>query len=388
MVFKRKHIGIIYSPTENWIAGAYYIQNIVSALTHYDSALLPIIHVICKDRETFRDFANNTQYPLLRFHKSSFSTISLFFRKTARNITHIPFNTYKRTDYGLHKVLFIYPINEMDFLKSKGKALAWIPDLQEEHLPHYFSMSDIQTRRDRYNTLVKNNIPIVFSSNDARQDFLSKYPTAKAELTFILPFAVFHPEFSHIDINSLLNKFNISSPYLFCPNQFWAHKNHLTLFKAFLSARRNGLKMQLVCSGKLLDSRDPEYCKTVLHFIEQNNLQQDILLLGFIDRAEQLCLMAHSYAVVQPSFFEGWSTTVEDVKRIGKFIFLSDIPVHREQNPINVCYFNPTNPNDLTEKILSINPTSNPYDYNIDIRRSASCFLNIIDNFDNIFEKK
>lgn len=381
MVFKRKHIGIVYSPTDNWIAGAYYVQNIVSALTHCDSAVLPIIHVICKDRATFNIFANNTQYPFLRFHGSDFRTISLFLRKKTRNITHIPFSITKRYDYGLHKVSFIYPINELGLLRSKEKALAWIPDLQEEHLPQYFSRTDIQTRRDRYNSFVKHNIPIVFSSNDARRDFLSKYPTAKPERTFILPFAVFHPEFSHIDIDSLQNKYKISSPYLFCPNQFWVHKNHITLFKAFLSARRRGLQMQLVCSGKLLDTRDPDYSKTVIHFIEQNNLQQDILLLGFIDRAEQLCLMDHSYAVVQPSLFEGWSTTVEDVKRMGKFIFLSDLPVHREQKPPNVCYFNPYDPIDLTNKFLTVSPTSHPYDYNSDIQRSASSFFNIIDNY-------
>lgn len=381
MVFKRKHIGIIYSPTSTWVAGAYYIQNIVASLAHCNNGKLPVIHVICDNRKIFHEFVIATKYPHLRFHSSYFSPINITIRKIMRRVTCIPFNTEKRNDYGLRNAVFVYPIIGPVLLKNKNKALAWIPDLQEEHLPHFFSESDIKTRRDRYNSFIRDNIPIVFSSNDARQDFLSHYHAAKPNLTFILPFAVFHPEFSHIDYSYLLNKYNIKNQYLFCPNQFWAHKNHMTLFEAFLSARKRGFQMQLVCSGKLLDTRDPNYVNAVLQFIEQNNLQHDIILLGFIDRAEQLCLMEHSYAVVQPSLFEGWSTTVEDVKRLGKFIFLSDLPVHREQNPINVCYFNPSSPDDLTEKILSVYPTSHPYDYNIDIRRSASSFLNIIDNY-------
>ena len=36
-------------------------------------------------------------------------------------------------------------------------------------------------------------------------------------------------------------------------------------------------------------------------------------------------------AVAQPSLFEGWSTIVEDAKTLGKPIFVSDLPVHREQ---------------------------------------------------------
>ena len=43
--------------------------------------------------------------------------------------------------------------------------------------------------------------------------------------------------------------------------------------------------------------------------------------------------MRQSVAVLQPSLFEGWSTTVEEAKSIGKTILLSDIPVHREQAP-------------------------------------------------------
>lgn len=33
---------------------------------------------------------------------------------------------------------------------------------------------------------------------------------------------------------------------------------------------------------------------------------------------------------VNPSFYEGWSTTVEEAKSIGVPLLLSDIPVHRE----------------------------------------------------------
>lgn len=44
-------------------------------------------------------------------------------------------------------------------------------------------------------------------------------------------------------------------------------------------------------------------------------------------------LMKHAIAIINPSLFEGGSTTVEEAKSLLKVIILSGIPVHREQNP-------------------------------------------------------
>ncbi|MEA3273354.1 MAG: glycosyl transferase, partial [Patescibacteria group bacterium] len=61
--------------------------------------------------------------------------------------------------------------------------------------------------------------------------------------------------------------------------------------------------------------------------------------------------MRHCVSVINPSLFEGWSSTVEEAKSIGKNLILSDLAVHREQNPPNSIYFNPHNPRDLANKL-------------------------------------
>ena len=57
--------------------------------------------------------------------------------------------------------------------------------------------------------------------------------------------------------------------------------------------------------------------------------------------------MRHSLALINPSYFEGWSTSVEEAKSLGKRVILSDIPVHREQNPLMGIYFPPDCPEAL-----------------------------------------
>ena len=69
--------------------------------------------------------------------------------------------------------------------------------------------------------------------------------------------------------------------------------------------------------------------------------------VDLLKASEQMALMAGSLAVINPSLFEGWSTTVEEAKSMGKVVLLSDIPVHREQAPLRGRYFQPDRAEDL-----------------------------------------
>ena len=60
-----------------------------------------------------------------------------------------------------------------------------------------------------------------------------------------------------------------------------------------------------------------------------------------LPRAHVFRLMRQSLAVLQPSLFEGWSTSVEEAKSVGKRMILLDIPVHREQDPPRALFFDP-----------------------------------------------
>ena len=94
--------------------------------------------------------------------------------------------------------------------------------------------------------------------------------------------------------------------------------------------------------------------------------------------------MKNSYAIIQPSLFEGWSTVVEDAKALNKFIFLSNLKVHIEQSPLNVCYFDPKNSEDLVNKLIHVLPTEYEYNYQTNIKTFADNFIKIIDYFHSI----
>ena len=71
--------------------------------------------------------------------------------------------------------------------------------------------------------------------------------------------------------------------------------------------------------------------------------------MGLVDHSDVLLLIRQCIALINPSLFEGWSTTVEECKSIGKRAILSDIEVHKEQNPPLTDYFNPKDARTLAE---------------------------------------
>jgi len=62
-----------------------------------------------------------------------------------------------------------------------------------------------------------------------------------------------------------------------------------------------------------------------------------------------MSLMFYSIAVINPSFSEGWSNTVEQAKAMRKKTIISNITVHREQKNSDTVLFKPNDHNKLRE---------------------------------------
>ena len=196
-----------------------------------------------------------------------------------------------------------------------------------------FSKHEIIERNRSFMNIIKNSDAIVVSSNDALND-LKNFAPGYYTKTNVLHF-VSQPinKYDELDKRMLEKKYNINDNFFYMPNQFWKHKNHLTVFKAIECLKKEGLEVKLVCTGYLLDYRNKAYIDEIYSFIKKSNLSENIKILGLIDLDDVYSLIKFSRAVINPSLFEGWSSTVEECKSVGKNMILSDINVHREQYP-------------------------------------------------------
>jgi glycosyltransferase involved in cell wall biosynthesis len=112
--------------------------------------------------------------------------------------------------------------------------------------------------------------------------------------------------------------------------------------------------VQVLATGNPSDHRQPGHFADLMERAAHAGVAATFRCLGTLPYTDLLTLMRGSVAVVNPSLFEGWSTTVEEAKSLGKRIVLSDLPVHREQAPARGVYFNPRDAEDLAEKLWQV----------------------------------
>ncbi|APD41501.1 glycosyltransferase [Francisella orientalis] len=216
------------------------------------------------------------------------------------------------------------------------KTINWIPDFQHIHLENMFSSDEINSRNKNFRNLIENSEKIVLSSYDAFYDY-KKFASDNIKKAEVLQF-VSQPKATYFnmdeeDFRLIERKYNIDRPYFYLPNQLWKHKNHLLVFEAIKLLIKDGFNILIICSGSLEDYRDKNYYHEIKKYITKNDLGNYIKLLDLIDYKDVFLLMKFSIAVINPSLFEGRSSTVEECKSIGKNMILSDISVHKEQYP-------------------------------------------------------
>lgn len=382
-------VGLIYSYDKDWIAGSYYILNLVNALCRLKDEEKPELVILSYSQEEYESI-QATGYPYLTFHRLYKNDLWASYRLSERILNRLSriltgkmpvyrSETYKRF---AGKLDLLFPaISNVYFSEIKNR-LFWIPDFQEHFLPHFFSEQEIGNRKAHQEMLAERGLPVVFSSNNALQHFKKLYPHAKSKV-FVLPFAVTHPAYTDIPAGQLFLRYNIDRPYFFCPNQFWAHKNHITVLKAINILRQQGQKEILVVfSGKEYDNRNPGFFEELKHYVKENKLEAQVRFLGFIEREDQLQLMNKAICVVQPSLFEGWSTVIEDAKSMSQYVVASDLPVHREQLPGgNVTFFNPADEAALAEllkRFMQAAPLRETVLYEQNIKKFGREFLSVV----------
>jgi glycosyltransferase involved in cell wall biosynthesis len=224
------------------------------------------------------------------------------------------------------------------------RIIGWIPDFQYLHLPELFPTldPDEETRQNR--KIIAQSDIVILSSHDALQDFTRVAAPEHQSRGTVLQF-VSQPGIAvssrTITRDALEQKYGFAGRYFFLPNQFWAHKNHIVVLQAVKVLKDEGIDVLVLCTGNVRDylAVGAHYIDSISEFIETNGLRDHVKILGHIDYGDVLSLMKNSVAVLNPSRFEGWSSSVEEAKSMGKPVILSDIGVHVEQNPPNGRYF-------------------------------------------------
>jgi len=252
--------------------------------------------------------------------------------------------------------LAVFKVHEIDLVFEAANfygwrfnipTIAWIPDLQHRKLRQYFGFFAFWKREFGFRMQVYAKRHIMLSSNDAAKDFQQFYKLPDERLHVINFSVPVRP--IKFDVDALLAKYNLPRHFFYLPNQFWQHKNHECVIKAIGIAKRAGKDIVVAVSGNHEDARDPNYFPKLQSQVYAESVEENFRVLGMIPYEDVQALMLSAAALINPSRFEGWSTTVEEAKSLGVEMLLSDIAVHREQAEQYGHFFSPDRPSELAE---------------------------------------
>ena len=331
---------INYNPS-SWFGGTNLIKNLIYCIKNYSNNKIEPVLIVSESLSSkdLREFKN---IKLIKTNLFNQSLIKRIFQK----IEILFFGKSKKIDLFLKKknIKLISHSNVLayNFLTGKNsdiKCLSWIVDFQYLYYPNYFRNNTKILRNLNINFCATHSSRILLSSYDAQQD-LKKVSKKAFKKSAVSQFYFQSPKPSEIlSLNQLTKKFNLERKFFYMPNQYWSHKNHITVLKSLKYLKDKNINFTVVSTGHSHDHRNNSYFNEIFDFIKNNRLEKNYRYLGIVKYNEVLSLIYHSISLINPSQFEGRHSSVEQARSIGKKIILSDINIHREQSPPRSSFF-------------------------------------------------
>jgi glycosyltransferase involved in cell wall biosynthesis len=342
-VSKKTRIGFILTGDFFWIGGLYYVLNLLKALALKEDNSIVCIALIGKSTpKEILEVLNDYQITQANIEEHS------FFKRLLN-----PYPTRIKEQFKALGLDLFFPLLRPDenFMQGSAKPVFWIPDFQHKFYPEYFTEEEVNRRDSIYEQIAASNKTLILSSNDALSHFKHFFPQYNCRIEVLRFRSIIQPS----ELNSLetiAKKYPIERPYFMVCNQFWQHKNHMVVVKAAQILTKEELNYSILLTGKA-DSQFPQVFESIQQEIANHELN-NIHLLGFIPREDQLQLILNSLAVIQPSKFEGWSTVIEDARTLGSKVIAAGIDVNKEQMQNEAAYFEADN----AEQLAAIMRTS------------------------------
>lgn len=265
-------------------------------------------------------------------------------------------NTHKHFRKALKK-------NKIDVLgpcisaQEKDLPIPWIGylyDFQHRYLPQFFSEEEIKHREAHFGQMVHDASDIIVNSLSVKNDIHKFYPGEQSKVT-ALPFTpLFNKRLLTSQFDVLKKKYNLPDNYFIISNQFWRHKDHLTAFRALQIITSTATEqIAIVCTGETGDYRQGDFFASLKKEIQDLGIEDKVYFLGYISKQDQIQILLHAVALVQPTLFEGGpgGGATYDAIAFSKPAIISDIAINKEINHPLVTFFQAGNHLDLANKM-------------------------------------
>jgi glycosyltransferase involved in cell wall biosynthesis len=239
-------------------------------------------------------------------------------------------------------------------------TLALLTDFQHRHLPEMFDATEIRWRDQQFAKTAARASLVLVTTNSVLADLVNFVPQYASKARVLPPVSYVPPDTYDLPPAEILDTYALPQKFVYLPNQFWQHKNHMTAFEAVRSLVAGGMEINVVCTGAPIDSRNAAYFSEILQALARWKIRKQVLLLGSVPRSVVFALIRQAVCVLNPSRFEGFGLSLGEARAVGKRVVVSDIPPHREQNVPCAEYFEPLDPDDLAAKLAMVWEATEP----------------------------
>ncbi|MDA7754876.1 glycosyltransferase family 4 protein [Pseudomonadales bacterium] len=348
-MLKKIRVGLVVPDSQNWLGGKNYILNLARTLcSQHGTSIELVIFCSPEDEIEVRDSLNLQHIVIL----SDKIFTAVYFR--LRLLETILFGRQAAFTKLLQKNNVDTYFESIYFAgwRPGVRVISWIPDFQHKKFPGFFSRTSWVLRELQIRLKLICRDSFIFSSKDALNDFEKYYgKQAQKKSLYVAPFAIDKESEAKVAGKESLSDYDLPNEYFIVCNQMWRHKNHLLVVQAVDILKRRGYEASVLFTGSLRSGSDLKVYYEIKNKIKSLQLTGDIRILGTIPYCDVLGLISQSIALINPSKFEGWNTSVEEALLLQRPIIASNLTVHLEQLSDSALYFSPDNAEQLANQM-------------------------------------
>ena len=249
--------------------------------------------------------------------------------------------------------------------------------------PELIEGRNYKGRMKYFNKILPKALMIMAESETGKAD-LVKYAGITPDKVRVLPiFAgnVINQNVAEEEQNNYLQQYGLKdNKFFFYPAQFWAHKNHIGILRAFSTFTNNHKDYKIVFTGG--DKGNLDYVKAMS---ENLSLTDSVCFLGYVSMEALYTFYKKCTALVMASYFGPTNMPPIEAMNLGCPVICTDIGGHREILAEAALYFDAISSNSLYKRMEEMVKNRELYMDKIIKRKTESPFS--IDNAFNCLDK-
>ena len=236
-------------------------------------------------------------------------------------------------------------------LTTKIPQCLLIHDLAFLHYPSFNKKSETFFYKNQTPKFLSVAKSIATVSEFSKQDILSNYNLKNKNIRVVYSAGkeIFYP-LSDDEKEKTKRQYTDGKEYFIFVGAIHPRKNLINLLKAFsIFKKRQQSNMKLVLTGRLAWKY-----QSFLESLKSYKYRNDIILTGYLGEDELVKVIGSAYAMVYPSFFEGFGVPVLEAMQCNVPVITSDNSAMKELAGDAALYADPARYEDIAERMMRI----------------------------------